>query len=154
MRMLLEPLIQVCVQLQFCASNPANCGASGRGGAGCFNCGELGHRAAECPMNQPRAPARQFPFRIGGPEARLGFSALRGNSNSESNEPCLRCGRRGHRSVECPSGREVCSPRKAAALYSLKLLYCDGAVEVADEYPSSFECSRCYYCEQSLVQLA
>lgn len=100
--------------MQFCATNsndgPSSNGgmARGGGGGGCFNCGEPGHRAAECPMSQQRAPAGQFPFRMGGPDARMGMSAMRGISNSESNEPCLRCGRRGHRSVECPNGREVC----------------------------------------------
>jgi Zinc knuckle len=94
--------------MQFCAT-ASKLGGSGGGGPGCFNCGEPGHRAAECPLAQPRAPARQFPFRMAGsPDLGMGpMAAMRSISNSESNEPCLRCGRRGHRSVECPSGR-VC----------------------------------------------
>lgn len=93
--------------MQFCVNNNPharnNHGMARGGGAGCFNCGDQGHKAADCPLTQQRGPPPgQFPFRMGGPE-RMGISPLRGMSNSEAGEPCIRCGQRGHRSVECPS---------------------------------------------------
>lgn len=99
------------VCMQFCTSKPRITAGGRAGVAGlCFNCGAPGHRAADCPMLKQSAPggAGAFPFRMGAPEPHMGMSAMRGMPQADTNnEPCLKCGLRGHRSVECPSGRQV-----------------------------------------------
>lgn len=66
------------------------------GGMRCFNCGQPGHRANECPMAQAPGGGGGMMF-PSGLLANMGMAAMRAQE-----EPCMRCGKRGHRTVECP----------------------------------------------------
>lgn len=73
----------------------AGVAGAGPGTMRCFNCGQPGHRANECPMARPPSAAGMpFPG-AAGPRgiAMLGMGV--------PEEPCMRCGKRGHRTVEC-----------------------------------------------------
>jgi hypothetical protein len=58
-------------------------------GGNCFNCGQPGHRKADCPGL------------VSGESAMTGVST--GFRSSGSNGACFNCGQTGHRKADCPS---------------------------------------------------
>jgi len=71
--------------------------------AGCFNCGKIGHRAADCKLNQSR-PGEHT---VNPPAA---------TKDQEQQWTCYTCGKKGHKSPQCPlrevSGKKVPVPPK------------------------------------------
>jgi hypothetical protein len=101
--------------MQFCTSADTGGGMGGGGPMVCFNCQRPGHRASECPNAGPGA-AGGLPFNgmpgvgpigsgLGGMSGLLGGSDLGmgGMRGSDEDRPCMRCGQKGHRSLECPT---------------------------------------------------
>lgn len=89
------------IRVQFCKSQ-GGAGGTRAGGMRCYNCGEMGHRASECPgaQNQIRSgPGNAFSAMM---QSDLLFGGGKLTSMRSVEEPCMRCGKRGHRTIECP----------------------------------------------------
>lgn len=84
----------------------------------CFNCQQPGHRASECPNMVSGGPrghtfgmAELGPIgsnfggvggMLAGGGGDLGMGGL-GGMRGDEDRPCMRCGQKGHRSLECPT---------------------------------------------------
>ncbi|CAJ0957452.1 unnamed protein product, partial [Mesorhabditis belari] len=90
-----------------------NCGEEGHRSAdctqprksrGCFNCGQEGHRSNDCP--EPRKPRDGAGRGAGGGGFGGGAGSGFGGQGGERPRGCFNCGEEGHRSNECPQPRK------------------------------------------------